>query len=134
MSAGFFLVVVCSLFSLFTAESLVGAPEPIDPNNQGVINAATFAVNNYNEQSKKDYEYKLVKVVSAKHQIVAGVIYSITAEIGKTDCKKGTTSDVQSCNLIKDSQLAETLYCSFRVLVVPWEHVETVQSSYCGPH
>ncbi|XP_072265518.1 cystatin-like isoform X1 [Pyxicephalus adspersus] len=133
MSAGVFLVLVCSLFSLFTAQLLACAPEPIDPNNQEVINAATFAVNNYNEQSKTDYEYKLVKVVSATNQIVAGVIYEINAEIGKTDCKKGTTSDVQSCNLIKDSQLAETLYCSFSVLIVPWENVETVESSYCGP-
>lgn len=70
MAAGLFLVVVLSLFSLFAAnDELAGSPENIDPNNQDVLKAATFAVNSFNQQSRKDYEYKLVKVVSAKSQV-----------------------------------------------------------------
>lgn len=40
-------------------------------------------------------------------QIVAGVIYTLNVEIGKTDCKKGTTNDIQSCSLMQDSHLAQ---------------------------
>ncbi|XP_077342341.1 cystatin-like [Lithobates pipiens] len=135
MATGLFLVVVLSLFSLFAAnDEFVGGPENIDPNNQDVLKAATFAVNSFNQQSKKDYEYKLVKVVSAKSQIVAGVIYTLNVEIGKTDCKKGTTNDIQSCSLMQDSHLAQTLFCTFRVLEVPWEHVENLLSFSCMAH
>ncbi|KAM5164534.1 cystatin-like [Mantella aurantiaca] len=135
MAGGLCLAILLSLFSLFAAnDEFPGAPQKIDPNDQDVLKAATFAVNLFNQQSKKECEYKLVNIVSADSQIVAGVIYTLNVEIGKTDCKKDTTSDVQSCNLMHDSHLAQTLFCTFRVLEVPWEHVESLLSFSCKAH
>ncbi|XP_040283338.1 cystatin-like [Bufo bufo] len=102
--------------------------DPIDPD---VVKAATFAVSEYNQLPNEVYDYKLVKILSAETQVVAGIIYVLNVEIGRTDCKRASTGEKSSCDIIRDSKLAKTLLCEFAVLEVPWENVESLLSSYC---
>ncbi|XP_068135675.1 cystatin-like [Hyperolius riggenbachi] len=132
MAARLYLLVVVSLLSVFaSSDMLVGGPETIDPSDPQVLQAARFALSGFNQQLKEDYKFKLLKVVSAEAQVVAGVIYTVNVDIGKTDCKKDSTSDAQSCSLMQNSNLAQTLSCTFKVLEVPWENVEKVLYASC---
>ncbi|XP_063775868.1 cystatin-2-like [Pseudophryne corroboree] len=125
----FSVVVALSVLSV-SSEILVGAPERDNPSDPDVIKAAAFAVNGFNQKSSEDYIYKLVKIVSAETQVVAGVRYILNVEIGKTQCKK-SESDTHSCAFIQDPKLAQTLLCTFSVLEVPWEDLESLETSSC---
>ncbi|XP_075056824.1 cystatin-2-like [Mixophyes fleayi] len=134
MAAGVFfsVLVALSVLSVFvSSEMLVGGLEKDDPSDPDVIKAAKFAVNAFNRQSSQEYLYKLAKIVSAESQVVAGVRYVLQVEVGKTQCKKTATSDTQSCDFIQDPKLAQTLFCTFTVLDVPWENEEGLLSSSC---
>ncbi|XP_069092668.1 cystatin-like [Pleurodeles waltl] len=114
-------------------KTLVGAPENIDPYIPAVQNAATFAMNAYNEQSKDEYVSKVLHVVSAKAQVVAGVIYTMEVKVGRTQCKKGSTVNADSCALMLTPGLRQTFLCNFEVLEVPWQNEEKLLQSSCKP-
>ncbi|KAM3931567.1 cystatin-like [Leptodactylus fuscus] len=108
-----------------------GGLQKRNPSDQDVVKAAMFAVNGYNQKSTDEYDYKLIKVLSAESQIVAGTRYVLTVEIGRKDCKRDSTSENSSCHIIQDSNLAKTLFCTFSVLEVPWENKESLLTSSC---
>ncbi|XP_069811243.1 cystatin-like [Dendropsophus ebraccatus] len=135
MSAGLCstALVALSLLSVYVHGAiLAGGLQKQDPNDPEVVKAATFAVTGFNQRSNEEYDYKLMKIVSAESQVVAGVRYVLNVEIGRTDCKRTSTSEKASCGIIQDSELAKTLLCTFSVLEVPWENEETLQSSSCN--
>ncbi|XP_073528605.1 cystatin-like isoform X2 [Phyllobates terribilis] len=134
MSAGMCgtALVALSLLSVCVyGDMLVGGLQQEDPSDPEVVKAATFAVSGFNKLSNAEYIYKLMKIVSAESQIVAGIRYVLNVEIGETACKRVSTSETGSCDLFQDPTPAKTLLCTFTVLDVPWENEESLLSSSC---
>ncbi|XP_029450344.1 cystatin-like [Rhinatrema bivittatum] len=122
------LSVILSFSVLSYSVDMPGAPINIDPDSPEVQKAARFAVNAYSEKSGNGYLYKVVKVVSAQSQVVAGVQFILDVEIGKTQCKIGSTDNVASCPI--DSEI---FVCHFEILEQPWLNVENLLKSSCKP-
>ncbi|XP_064020709.1 cystatin-like [Pogoniulus pusillus] len=100
---------------------MVGAPVTIDnaENDEGLQQALRFAMEKYNEASNDLYSSRVVRVISAKKQIVAGVKYIMEVEIARTTCEK-PAADPQNCAFPDSPQLSQHTVCKFVVYVVPW--------------
>ncbi|OCT77800.1 cystatin-C [Xenopus laevis] len=116
MASSWYLVLVVALSFLATLVStgLVGAPQATDPGSKDVQNAANFALESFNSLSKNAGLYKLIKVISVKKQVVAGMNYFLETRIGATNCQKHTHHNLQACKLAQGGN-AETQICSFEV-------------------
>ncbi|XP_075452403.1 cystatin-like [Ascaphus truei] len=136
MAAGLYLCFSVALSLSLPSASVssdvsVGAPEDINPNLPEVKKAASFAVNAYNKESKDEYLYKVLKIISAKAQYLAGINYILEVEIGRTQCKKGATKSAESCALIQSSNLAKKFLCRFEVYEVPLVIQKTLIKHSC---
>ncbi|KAK6489178.1 hypothetical protein HHUSO_G8204 [Huso huso] len=109
---------------------LSGGLEDASPSSRGVQRAASFAVAEYNKESTDEYASKMIKVLSAQIQVVAGMKYVLDVEMGLTQCKKGESSDVKSCALNTSDK---KFTCHFVVLDVPWRSVTQLLESSCKP-
>ncbi|NXS62105.1 CYT protein, partial [Brachypteracias leptosomus] len=100
---------------------LVGAPVDVSDagNDEGVQRALQFAMTEYNRASNDMYSSKVVRIISAKKQIVSGIKYIIKVEIGRTTCQK-PAADPQSCSLHDAPQMAKHTICTFVVYSIPW--------------
>ncbi|EOB03086.1 Cystatin, partial [Anas platyrhynchos] len=93
------------------------APEDVAENDKGLQHALQFAMAQYNRASNDMYSSKVVRVISAKRQLVSGIKYTIEVEIGRTTCTKAA-GDPQSCALHDTPEMAKV---GFRTgCVVPW--------------
>ncbi|XP_069707009.1 cystatin-like [Phaenicophaeus curvirostris] len=120
------LLLVLLAAVLAGSEHLVGAPEEIrDPeNNKGLRQALSFAMVEYNNGNNDRFASKVVRIISARSQVVSGLNYIVEVEIAKTTCLK-PPSDLQSCPVQPKS---ERTICDFTVYVVPWEnHMELMK-------
>ncbi|NXH13289.1 CYT protein, partial [Bucco capensis] len=101
--------------------ALLGGPQDIDnaDNDEGLQRALRFAMEEYNKASNDMYSSRVVRVISAKRQIVAGLKYVMKVEIARTTCPK-PAADLQSCALNEAPQMAQHTICNFVVLSVPW--------------
>ncbi|XP_071995595.1 cystatin-2-like [Engystomops pustulosus] len=123
------VLVALSLLSFYVYGAiLVGGLHDEDPSDPEVVQNVNFAINEFNQRSNGEYYYKLLKIVSAQYQVVAGIRYVLNVEVGRTDCKKASTIEESSCH---DSELTKTFFCTFSVLEVPWESSKTLLSSSC---
>ncbi|XP_073413561.1 cystatin-like [Dendrobates tinctorius] len=123
-------LVALSLLSVCVyGDMTVGGLQQEDPSDPEVVKAATLAIRGFNKLSNDIY--KLMKIISAESQIVAGIRYVLNVEIGRTACKRVSTSEKGSCDIFQDSKLAKTLLCTFTVLDVPWENEESLLSWSC---
>ncbi|NXB38197.1 CYT protein, partial [Eulacestoma nigropectus] len=111
---------------------LVGAPETVyDPeNDEGLERALQFAMTAYNRASNDMYSSRVVRIISAKKQIVAGVKYIMDVEIARTTCTKPATN-IQHCALHEEPQMARHTVCKFVVLSVPWRNQMELLESKC---
>ncbi|XP_027552771.1 cystatin-C [Neopelma chrysocephalum] len=111
---------------------LVGAPEVIDnpENDEGLQRALQFAMTAYNRASNDMYSSRVVRVISAKRQIVAGVKYIMEVEIARTTCTK-PAADLQRCAFRDEPQMAKHTICNFVVLNVPWRNQIELLDSKC---
>ncbi|NWU99944.1 CYT protein, partial [Upupa epops] len=102
---------------------LVGAPVEISNagNDRGLQQALRFAMAEYNKASNDMYSSRVVRLISAKSQIVAGVKYIMEVEIGRTTCQK-PAADLQNCALSDAPQMAMRTICNFTVYSVPWQN------------
>ncbi|NXC18060.1 CYT protein, partial [Corythaeola cristata] len=100
---------------------LLGAPETISnlDNDEGLQRALQFAMAEYNKASNDMYSSRVVRIISAQRQIVAGIKYIIKVEIGRTTCQK-PAADLQSCAFPDVPQMAKHAVCNFVVYSVPW--------------
>ncbi|NWR66900.1 CYT protein, partial [Bucorvus abyssinicus] len=110
--------------------TLVGAPVDItDPaNDSGLQRALHFAMEQYNKGSNDMYASRVVRVIQAQRQIVAGIKYTIEAEIARTTCPK-PAADLQSCAFAP--QMGEHTICNFVVYTVPWLNKTQLLESRC---
>ncbi|KFO83809.1 Cystatin, partial [Buceros rhinoceros silvestris] len=111
---------------------LVGAPETITDtaNDSGLHRALRFAMEQYNKGSNDMYASRVVRIISAKRQVVAGLKYIIEAEIARTTCPK-PAADLQSCAFNDAPQMAEHTTCNFVVYTVPWLNKMQLLDSSC---
>ncbi|NXF24030.1 CYT protein, partial [Rhodinocichla rosea] len=111
---------------------LVGGPQPIeDPeNDEGLERALQFAMTAYNRASNDMYTSRVVRIISAQRQIVAGVKYIMEVEIARTTCTKPAT-DIQHCAFHEEPQMAKHTICNFVVLTVPWRNQVELLESKC---
>ncbi|KAM8945477.1 cystatin-like [Pelodytes ibericus] len=127
------LVVMLSLFSDFaSSDMLPGGLNPVDNNRPDVLKAADTAMNEFNQKSKNDYIFKIIKIVSAETQVVEGIKYYLTVQIGKTQCRKDSTNNPKSCDLFKDANQAQVSICKFQVLEVEWLNQENILTYSCS--
>ncbi|NXL37435.1 CYT protein, partial [Glaucidium brasilianum] len=100
---------------------LLGAPMDIDNagNDEGLQRALHFAIAEYNKASNDMYSSRVVRIISAKKQIVSGIKYVMEVEIGRTTCPK-PAADLQSCAFHDAPQLAKRTVCKFVVYTIPW--------------
>lgn len=110
-------------------EVLVGAPGNIDVNNSGVKNVTAFAVAELDKQSNSQFKRKPVKILDAKTQVVAGILYHLTVETGETKCLKEAVDSADQCDLKEDS---ENHICKVKVLVQAWANHRELTSSQCS--
>ncbi|NXC23755.1 CYT protein, partial [Campylorhamphus procurvoides] len=111
---------------------LLGAPETIEnpENDEGLQRALQFAMTAYNRASNDMYSSRVVRILSAKRQIVAGVKYIMEVEIARTTCTK-PAADLQHCALHEEPQMAKHTICNFVVLNVPWRNQIQLLDSKC---
>ncbi|NXW88212.1 CYT protein, partial [Alopecoenas beccarii] len=111
---------------------LLGAPVDVDnaDNDEGLQRALRFAVAEYNKASNDMYSGRVVRVISAKRQIVSGIKYIMKVEIGRTTCPKPAT-DLQSCAFHDAPQMAKHTICDFVVYTVPWLNQIKLLHSSC---
>lgn len=102
-------------------------------NNRAVENAAQYAVNMYNHGSNSIYFKKLVTIKSARTQVVAGIKYVITFDIGETECKKNanelTENNGKECQLVESIRL-ET--CTATIWQKPWLNETSLLDLKCS--
>ncbi|XP_060687667.1 cystatin-like [Hemiscyllium ocellatum] len=109
---------------------LVGAPEDVSPDDPELQKAVHFAVTEYNEASNDVFASKVVRILSAEQQIVAGVKYTFEVELGRTQCKQGQVHDLETCNF---SETPHKTFCKFEVLSIAWRGETSLQSKMCKP-
>ncbi|KFQ75801.1 Cystatin, partial [Phaethon lepturus] len=87
---------------------LIGAPVDIAnaDNDEGLQRALQFAMAEYNKASNDMYSSRVVRIISAKRQIVSGIKYIMKVEVGRTTCPKPAT-DLQSCAFHDAPQMAK---------------------------
>ncbi|XP_078788682.1 cystatin-C-like isoform X1 [Oryzias latipes] len=108
-----------SAFPFFAALLTVGSaqvpggPTDINANDPEVQAALKFAMKEYNKGSSDQYLYVVVDVIRVQGQVVEGYNYFLTVKIAKTLCRKN--SNVSGCSPIRNSPMAKTYECTFKV-------------------
>ncbi|POI31868.1 hypothetical protein CIB84_004381 [Bambusicola thoracicus] len=87
---------------------LLGAPVPVDENDEGLQRALQFAMAEYNRASNDKYTSQVVRILSAERQLVSGIKYSMRVEIGRTTCPK-SSADLQSCKFHDEPEMAKSV-------------------------
>ncbi|XP_037374155.1 cystatin-M isoform X1 [Talpa occidentalis] len=117
-------------------EHLVGGLQDLLPSDPQVQKAAQAAVASYNMGSNSLYYFRDTNIIKAQSQLVAGIKYYLTLEMGSTACRKtavfGDHVDLTTCPLAADGE-QEKLHCDFEVLVVPWENSSRLLKHNCVP-
>ncbi|MBN3309325.1 CYT protein, partial [Amia calva] len=111
------LAALCVIADAGVAFSGPGGITPADVSDPGVQDALRFAVSQYNKARKDMFASKVMNVVDAMKQVVAGSEYYFTVEMGRTSCRKGSVTDLELCPLHKVSWVRT---CTFEVWSRPW--------------
>ncbi|KAB5571421.1 hypothetical protein PHYPO_G00224790 [Pangasianodon hypophthalmus] len=117
-----------------TAAAAPGAPVRLSDSDPGLLTALKFAEERYNMLSNGMHIRRVSKIISATRQLVKGVRYSITVEIGRTQCKKSAELHVtEDCEFFQESHKLKTEVCLFEVWNIPWENKSTLLKQKCQP-
>uniref|UniRef100_A0A8B9RGB5 Cathepsin F n=1 Tax=Astyanax mexicanus TaxID=7994 RepID=A0A8B9RGB5_ASTMX len=139
--AGLVLAVVCAARALEEDGSdrpLVpgapGAPVRISETDPELLKAVRFAEERYNVASNGLHIRRVSRIISASKQLVKGIRYSITVEIGRTQCKKTDVLHVsEDCEFFPESHKQKTEVCLFEVWDIPWQNKSTLLKQKCQP-
>ncbi|XP_004618597.1 cystatin-M [Sorex araneus] len=117
-------------------ERLVGGRQELPIDDPQVKRAAQAAVASYNMGSNSLYFFRDTNIVRASSQLVAGVKYYLTVDMGSTACRKTMGArdqmDLTTCPLAAE-QDQEKLRCDFEILVVPWKNSSQLLKHDCVP-
>ncbi|XP_075059895.1 cystatin-like [Mixophyes fleayi] len=129
---------LCLQSAIVCRGSMVGGWSDVDPNREDVQEIANFAVKKHNEKSNDLFNLKLIRIITAKTQVVSGTNYAVTVELGRTQCRKNGSSGYgigQSCD-VANSEVSQVYVCTLVVYNRPWpkgEEIQNLQSSSCEP-
>ncbi|XP_047548294.1 cystatin-M [Lutra lutra] len=138
---GLGLLALCLLALLHNAcarprsgEGLIGGRRDLSPSDPQVQKAAQAAVASYNMGSNSLYYFRDTSILKAQSQLVAGIKYYLTVEMGSTACRKnmatGDGVDIATCPFATGVQ-EEKLRCDFEILVVPWQNSSQLLKHNC---
>ncbi|XP_017504938.2 cystatin-F [Manis javanica] len=97
-----------------------GFPKAIETNDPGVRRAARHSAEKFNNCSNDVFLFRESRISRALVQIVNGLRYVLSLEIGRTTCKKTKHPRLDSCDFQTNHTLQRTLSCYSEVWVVPW--------------
>ncbi|XP_041035857.1 cystatin-like [Carcharodon carcharias] len=124
MAAGMKLLLGAAalLLLLQGGDSIPGGISPADMNSEEVQKAARYAVDHFNRGSNDIYLSKMRRLISAKQQVVAGMMYRLKMELGTTTCRKSMASNVNlnTCNFHPGLRYAKRIICKFQIWDRPW--------------
>ncbi|XP_008828250.1 cystatin-S-like [Nannospalax galili] len=106
---------------------LAGGLREANIQQKDVKEALDFAISEYNGRKNDLYLSKVVEVVQAQEQLVAGINYYFDVVLSQTTCLK-TQSDLTNCPI---NEQQEREFCSFRIYFVHWLNQKTLTSSNC---
>nr|XP_006007112.1 PREDICTED: cathepsin F-like [Latimeria chalumnae] len=113
------------------AGTLLGAPQQVSTSDPAVLKAAAFAQQRYNLGSNGVFLSKVLRIVSAQKQVVEGIKYILEVEMGDTVCKKGITSELESCDLHPDPNVFTKLRCLFVIWDCSWKNKTILVKQEC---
>ncbi|XP_015974938.1 cystatin-M [Rousettus aegyptiacus] len=117
-------------------ERMVGGLQDLSPSDPQVQKAAQSAVASYNMGSNSLYYFRDTHILKAQRQLVAGVKYYLTVEMGSTACRKNAVTgdhiDLTTCPLAAGTE-EEKLHCDFEILVIPWQNSTRLLKHHCVP-
>ncbi|XP_054443417.1 cystatin-F [Pteronotus mesoamericanus] len=115
----------------FNSDVKPGFPKTIKTNNPGVLKAARYSVERFNNCTNDIFLFKESHVSRALVQIVKGLKYMLDVEIGRTTCKKTKHHSLDNCDFQTNHTLKQTLTCYSEVWVIPWLQKVKVPVLHC---
>ncbi|XP_004596900.2 cystatin-M isoform X1 [Ochotona princeps] len=117
-------------------EHMTGGRQNLSPDDPQVQKAAQAAVAGYNMGNNSPYFFRDTKVIKAESQLVAGIKYYLTLDLGSTACRKsklaGDNVNLTTCPFAAGAE-EERLRCDFEILVVPWQNSTKLLKQDCVP-
>lgn len=124
---------ICVTFFAVGLCVLPGGSQDVDISDGDFQSALRFAVANYNKGNNADaHLFKVVKILSAKVQVVGGYSYTTVVKLGRTNCKKDEPNT--GCTVYTNPPKAQIYLCKFVVLSRPWLQVIQVLQVVCSEH
>uniref|UniRef100_A0A5F4W5A7 Cystatin domain-containing protein n=2 Tax=Callithrix jacchus TaxID=9483 RepID=A0A5F4W5A7_CALJA len=111
-------------------QNFAGGIHDADLSDEWVQRALHFAISKYNKATKDAYYRRLLRVLRAREQTVAGTNYFFDVEIGRTTCTK-SQPNLDTCPFREQPELQKKQFCSFQIYEVPWEDRMSLVKSRC---
>uniref|UniRef100_A0A3B5LC52 Cystatin domain-containing protein n=1 Tax=Xiphophorus couchianus TaxID=32473 RepID=A0A3B5LC52_9TELE len=127
------LTIVPILATIFAAGQcgMPGGWQDADIHSEALLSALNYAVAQHNRGNQADaFLHKVVQIVSAQTQVVAGINYEIVVKLGRTNCQKGEANT--DCTVYIDPAKARIYQCTFRVWSCPWLNDIHVTKKKCS--
>ncbi|XP_008059411.1 cystatin-C-like [Carlito syrichta] len=126
------LATLAGVLALSSEEELpvTGGVQDADPEDEQVKHALDFAISEYNKNSDDKYYSRMLKLVGAQEQIVAGMNYFLDVELGRTTCTK-SQPHLENCPFHEQPHLKRKAFCSFQIYDVPWLGTMSLMKSSC---
>ena len=83
-------------------EALLGGPQSVDVEDPYVKELASFALLEIDKGLNSPYQQKVVRVVEAKRQVVAGTLMHLKLELATTNCLKSEKVASENCVFASD--------------------------------
>ncbi|XP_057705271.1 cystatin-C-like [Corythoichthys intestinalis] len=108
---------------------LLGGLVDVDRNRVG--DALNYAIMYHNRESNDTNISSMAELVSAKKQVVSGIVFHFTVKMAKTSCRKRISNE--QCDA-QDPAEAQTYECKFKVWEHPWINREPEVQQVCENH
>ncbi|KAB7506397.1 Cystatin [Armadillidium nasatum] len=109
----------------------MGCPQPVSLNDPSILRVAEFAVIEYDKISDERELHTIRRLHKAHTQVVNGIKYYLTLELGETDCKKPLSAFNMNRSLCNENFTEEPEICEVVVLEQPWQKSSELVSSKC---
>ncbi|XP_073931349.1 cystatin 10-like [Castor canadensis] len=124
------VAIALAMSPVVSSESMTGAIQEADINDKDVQQVVDFVLKFYNDENDDLYASRAVQVMSAKRQVMAGTLYYLKLELGRTTCTK-SQFNLSACPLNEEPDQQKREICNFQVYNVPWEHEISVENYRC---
>ncbi|XP_048203363.1 cystatin 10-like [Perognathus longimembris pacificus] len=111
-------------------QKALGGVEAADASDKEVQQMVDFSLRVYNEENNDLYYSRAVKVLSARQQVVNGMMYYLQIQVGRTTCTK-SQSYLADCPFREQPAQQKKEICSFVVYTVPWLHEISMEDYSC---